>query len=410
MSGQNVDDVELIDDNEMINLEEYDLVEIDDHDRPPVDSDDDGDVGGLEVMPEDEEGEEGDWEEMEEDVEDMATTRFDKHTDSVYAVAINPVDATMAASGGGDDIAYIWNTTDGSVRHELQGHTDSVVCVCFSADGKYVATGGMDGQALVWDAQTGQPVVACEGCTEVEWLDWHPRGHVLLGGSSDGNVWMWKVPSGHMMAVFAAHTDVVRAGRFTPDGKAVVTCAEDGAVIVWDPRTSEPTLKLAPGAKDWHDCPVSTVDVSPDNGIVASGGEDGTCKVVAVNSGRVVASLEGHEDSVETVVFSPQHPYLATGSLDGKLCIWETASGFRLRHTLTHGDGIVGAKWHPTQALVYTAALDRRVRLWDARTGECLQTWTGHTNSILGIAINGDGTQVATCADDHLALVFTHSP
>lgn len=41
---------------------------------------------------------------------------------------------------------------------------------------------------------------------------------MLLGGSSDGNVWMWKVPSGHMMAVFASHTDSVRDGRFAPDG------------------------------------------------------------------------------------------------------------------------------------------------------------------------------------------------
>lgn len=39
----------------------------------------------------------------------------------MYAVAINPADNTMAASGGGDDIAYIWRTTDGSLLHKLTG-------------------------------------------------------------------------------------------------------------------------------------------------------------------------------------------------------------------------------------------------------------------------------------------------
>lgn len=33
------------------------------------------------------------------------------------------------------------------------------------------------------------------------------------------------------------------------------------------------------GMFNWHDCPVNAVDVSPDSSVVASGGEDGTCKV-----------------------------------------------------------------------------------------------------------------------------------
>ena len=71
----------------------------------------------------------------------------------------------------------------------------------------------------------------------------------------------------------------------------MVTCSQDGSVIVWDPRTAEPSLKLSPGAKDWHNCPVNTVDVSPDNGIIASGGEDGTCKVRACRGIRIGLGL-----------------------------------------------------------------------------------------------------------------------
>ena len=33
--------------------------------------------------------------------------------DSVYCVAINPVDETKVVSGGGDEVSYLWNLEDG---------------------------------------------------------------------------------------------------------------------------------------------------------------------------------------------------------------------------------------------------------------------------------------------------------
>ena len=66
----------------------------------------------------------------------------------------------------------------------LEGHSDSVGSVAFSFDGKYLATGGLDGAVRVWTTE-GQPrlLFALEGpAKEVEWLQWHPRGYALLAG------------------------------------------------------------------------------------------------------------------------------------------------------------------------------------------------------------------------------------
>lgn len=30
----------------------------------------------------------------------------------------------------------------------------------------------------------------------MQWLRWHPQAHVLLVGTSSGEGWMWKVPTG----------------------------------------------------------------------------------------------------------------------------------------------------------------------------------------------------------------------
>ena len=59
----------------------------------------------------------------------------------------------------------------------------------------------MDGMVKLWDAKTGALKRTLEGPADVEWLDWHTKGNVLLAGSSDGTVWMWLAASGACMQV-----------------------------------------------------------------------------------------------------------------------------------------------------------------------------------------------------------------
>ena len=69
--------------------------------------------------------------------------QFRGHTDSVYAVAVAP-GGDVAASGGGDDVAYIWEVATGRMLHALRGHGDSVVAVAFDHTGRMLATGSYD--------------------------------------------------------------------------------------------------------------------------------------------------------------------------------------------------------------------------------------------------------------------------
>lgn len=81
--------------------------------------------------------------------EDTSIQRFTNHTNSVFTVAAHP-SAQIVASGGEDDLGYIWDYTTGEELEKLTGHTDSVTNVGFSHDGEMVATGGMDGRVRVW--------------------------------------------------------------------------------------------------------------------------------------------------------------------------------------------------------------------------------------------------------------------
>ena len=69
--------------------------------------------------------------------------KFEGHSDSVYCVAMSP-NGAVGASGGGDDKAFIWSSTDGSMIHELSGHTDSITDLQFNAQGNLLATASYD--------------------------------------------------------------------------------------------------------------------------------------------------------------------------------------------------------------------------------------------------------------------------
>ncbi|CAO3646787.1 unnamed protein product [Cunninghamella echinulata] len=336
---------------------------------------------------------------------DDSVQGFFDHREPVYAIDMHPKDNNIIVSGGGDDKSYIWRADTGEKLFQLDGHTDSVTAVAFSVEGDYVASAGMDGRVRVWKTANGEFCTSVEGPDEIVWMNWHPKGNVLLAGAADSTIWMWAMPSGKFMNIFNGHAAPVNAGRFTPDGKRIVSVSEDTSLIIWDPKSAAAEYRLSGEDARFHTEPITSLTINKDSTLAISGSMDGKARLVNITNGSIVASLENHSDSIETSAFCEVLPLAATGSVDGTISVWDVQT-HRLRSTLNHEDAIIKVTFVKDSPLLVSCSADRNVKMWDVRTGVCIKSWQGHRDAVLDIAVSNDGQTIVTASDDGACLVF----
>ena len=100
--------------------------------------------------------------------------------------------------------------------------SNRVVSVCFSSDGKQIASGSWDATVKIWNASSGELQSTLAGHTR-----YVPTLALLV-----------------LKVVLVAHSSAMRRDvncvGFDPTGKKLVSCSDDRTVRVWDATTGEP--------------------------------------------------------------------------------------------------------------------------------------------------------------------------
>jgi WD40 repeat protein len=150
-------------------------------------------------------------------------------------------------------------------RFVLRGHTDYVLSLAVSGDGRRLVSGAMDETVRVWDAGTGRKVAVLRGELVIS-VAISPDGRRLYIGSKAGTIRMRDADTGERLATMRGHRCGIYNMFFQNGGRELVTWDVNDESRVWNAATGEclasgqlpGTMWVGPNVPE--DCPYQFTD------------------------------------------------------------------------------------------------------------------------------------------------------
>ena len=267
------------------------------------------------------------------------------HEAEVTCIATHPRRDGLCASGGKDARAVLWDLDRGLALRQLKARADPLDLSFGRGATERQLFGAIDtpgpngsGQLCSWEVETGAPMFSLV----------QPRGHVsclhaaasggtLLYGSADGAVRQVHASDGRELWTYKTGMSDVNLLSLSCDGTYVQASGDTNMLVILDVRKPHtPVHELRHEVVDYVNG-VSAAWCHRSHSTIVTGADDETVRIWDVALGTPeVARLRGHTAPVSIVAISPEDDLIASGGDEGKVVLYSRRTDARSAYLLSH--------------------------------------------------------------------------
>ncbi len=323
--------------------------------------------------------------------------------------------AKWIATGGDDKSAQLWDASNGRRLKKFEAHLAEVTAVAFSPDDRLLATGDTKGRVKLWNIDEGRVVAKLDGHSRrISAIAFLSDGSRVLTASGDKTIGQWDVATGQELTkLILKHPDSILAMQPIPGGDSIVTSCADRKLRVWNTGDAKITQTLGPFEGD-----IFSLNVSSDGQrLLTANSEERTVRLWDLESGREVQSpqpggklgplvdLKLHGGLLWSTAFLPgTDDVLTVGGSDARL--WDVKTGREKMSFSPHG-AVASARFSAKGDLIVTGSWDNSAKIWNAQTGKVIRKLEGgHTSFVNTAVFSPDGQTVLTASDDGTAKLW----
>lgn len=229
-----------------------------------------------------------------------------------------------------------------------------------------------------------------------------PDKRRIVTGSQDKIIRLWDLKEGVMLKKMERHNGSVWTLVVSQHGKLIASGGDNGELVAWDGDTGKPLTQAIKAHTSW----ILSLDFSPDDTVLATGSYDRTVKLWNTKMWQEQGNLIQCGAFVRCVRYSPSGERLAIATEDNAIQIWLPATRECVVKFQAATSGFnMSLAWTPDGTRILSSGNggeDYTIREWESLTWQRVgEPWEGHSLGVRAIALNSNGTLVASASEDN---------